>query len=148
MAPVMTGRRLVLVVVPPVRELDLVGVVDVFASANQFLPEERHYRIEIVTTGTEQAIAGMQGVQFVGGQHFSEFTGEIDTLLIPGGVGIETTDPTPAVVSWLKHSAGQSRRVGSICTGAFLLARAGLLDGRRATTHWASRRSWRPGSRP
>jgi transcriptional regulator GlxA family with amidase domain len=132
-----SGRRLVLLVVPPVRELDLVAIVDVFASANRLLSEEQRYQIEIATTAREKSIEGMQGLQFVGGRHFSEIKSPIDTLLIPGGEGIETTDPGPDVVSWLTQSATRCRRVGSICTGAFLLAQAGLLNGRRATTHWA-----------
>ncbi|WP_265594062.1 AraC family transcriptional regulator [Haloferula sp. BvORR071] len=131
------NRRLVLLVMPPVRELDLVGIVDVFASANRLLPSERRYQIEIVTTSREPNIAGMQGLSFAGGKHYSRVKGEIDTLLVPGGAGVETQVPTAAVLSWLRRQAEASRRVGSICTGAFMLAHAGLLDGRRATTHWA-----------
>ena len=132
-----SNRRVVLLVMPPVRELDLVGIVDVFASANRVLPVERHYQIEIVTTARERNIAGMQGLSFVGGKHYSAVRGVIDTLLVPGGEGVETKVPTQAVLSWLRRHAEGSRRIGSICTGAFMLAHAGLFDGRRATTHWA-----------
>ena len=68
---------------------------------------------------------------------FRSFRGEIDTLLIPGGSGVEESYPDAAAVRWLRQAATGSRRVGSICTGAFLLAHAGLLDGRRAAAHWA-----------
>jgi transcriptional regulator GlxA family with amidase domain len=68
---------------------------------------------------------------------FLSFRGKIDTLLVPGGIGVEEGEPDAAAVRWLQQAATQSRRVGSICTGAFLLARAGLLDGRRVATHWA-----------
>jgi len=130
-------RRLVLLAVPPVRELDLVGIVDVFATANGLLSAEQRYNIEIVTTARARGLAGMQGLHFTGGRHYSQVAGAMDTLLIPGGLGVETSRPSPALVAWLRRGAERSRRVGSICTGAFLLAAAGLLDGRRATTHWA-----------
>ena len=132
-----SNRRIVLLVMPPVRELDLVGIVDVFASANRLLPADRHYQIEVVTTSRKANIAGMQGLSFAGGKYYSGVKGAIDTLLVPGGGGVETGVPTAAVLSWLRRQAEVSRRVGSICTGAFMLAHAGLLDGRRATTHWS-----------
>jgi putative intracellular protease/amidase len=68
---------------------------------------------------------------------FRSFRGKIDTLLVPGGIGVEEGKPDAAAVRWLQQAAAYSRRVGSICTGAFLLAHAGLLDGRRVATHWA-----------
>ncbi len=60
----------------------------------------------------------------------------IDTLLVAGGNAIEQNEINPEAVRWLKKVAARTRRVGSVCTGAMFLARAGLLDGRRATTHW------------
>jgi transcriptional regulator GlxA family with amidase domain len=68
---------------------------------------------------------------------FHTFSGEIDTLLVPGGIGVEEKNPDQAAVEWLRRAAASSRRIGSICTGTFLLAYAGLLDGRQVTTHWA-----------
>ena len=67
---------------------------------------------------------------------FRELRGNIDTLLVAGGSAIENDEISAGVVRWLKTIAGRIRRIGSVCTGAMLLARAGLLDGRRATTHW------------
>ena len=59
-----------------------------------------------------------------------------DTVLVAGGVGARRPLPEPALLDWLRRAAGRVRRVGSVCTGAFLLAEAGVLNGRRATTHW------------
>ena len=61
---------------------------------------------------------------------------KIDTLIVPGGIGTERALERPQLINWIRRTAKRARRVVSICTGAFLLAEAGLLQGRRATTHW------------
>lgn len=63
-------------------------------------------------------------------------SGDIDTLLVVGGISIWTGESQPRLLGWLRQQSKKVRRLGSVCTGAFVLARAGLLDGRRATTHW------------
>lgn len=122
---------------PRVRELDVAGIVDVFSSANQLLPEERRYRIDFISTEKEPEVEGMFGMALRSGPHYTTLKEKFDTLLVPGGIGIEAGRTKPALLQWLKRQARTSRRVGSVCVGAFLLAEAGLLDGRRATTHWA-----------
>lgn len=67
---------------------------------------------------------------------FRQVRGEIDTLLVAGGDAAESDDTDLEVVKWMTKLAPKIRRVGSVCTGAMLLARTGLLDGRKATTHW------------
>jgi transcriptional regulator GlxA family with amidase domain len=67
---------------------------------------------------------------------FRQVRGEIDTLLVTGGDAAESDEPGLDVVRWIRKVAPQIRRVGSVCTGAMLLARTGVLDGRKATTHW------------
>ena len=79
----------------------------------------------------------MYGLQMRCGPHFTTIKGGVDTLLVPGGNGIEAGRTQPALLKWLRKQVGASRRVGSVCVGVFLLAEAGLLEGRRATTHWA-----------
>ena len=128
--------RVVLLVIPPVRELDLVGIVDVFATANDFLPPERQYQLELLTSSTQSTIEGMCGLQFAGARHYSTLQGEIDTLLVPG-VLPGKVHLSPELLDWFRGHASKCRRVGSICTGAYIMAQAGLLDGKRAATHWA-----------
>jgi len=135
--PAAPNRRLAVLLYPRVRELDVAAIVDVFASANQLLPEDRRYLIEFVSVEAAAEISGMHGLRLQGGPHYSSLQGRVDTLLVPGGTGIETGRTKPALLAWLRRQAKGCRRVGSVCVGAFLLAEAGLLDGRRATTHWA-----------
>jgi transcriptional regulator GlxA family with amidase domain len=132
------NRRVVILIYPCVRELGVAGIVDVFSSANELLPEERRYRIEYVCTEkTPPSLQGMYGQQMRDGLHYSDFKGKIDTLIVPGGSGVVQESAKPALLKWLKKQAGGTRRVSSACIGAFLLAKAGVLNGRRATTHWA-----------
>jgi transcriptional regulator GlxA family with amidase domain len=69
---------------------------------------------------------------------FHSLRGPIDTLLVAGGNGVEDAARDEELLAWLRKTSHRVRRIGSICTGAFLLASAGLLDGKRATTHWKS----------
>jgi transcriptional regulator GlxA family with amidase domain len=82
-------------------------------------------------------IVAVGGLRIV--PHF-DFTSApaIDILVVPGGFGTRTLMEDAAVLSWLRRTADAAQRVTSVCTGALLLARAGLLSGRRATTHWSA----------
>jgi transcriptional regulator GlxA family with amidase domain len=137
--PARETKRIVLFTLPPVREIDLVGAADVFTSANRAAGGAL-YEIKIVNAEkapADRKISGMCGLSLYCDADFHSFRGKIDTLLVPGGIGVEEGKPDAAAVRWLQQAAAHSRRVGSICTGAFLLACAGLLDGRRVATHWA-----------
>jgi transcriptional regulator GlxA family with amidase domain len=76
------------------------------------------------------------GLALVATRRYAD-TGDADTLLVAGGIGWETAAADPALLRWLAAQAGRVERIGSICNGAMLLAAAGLLEGRAATTHWA-----------
>jgi transcriptional regulator GlxA family with amidase domain len=128
--------RIVLLAVPPVRELDVVGPLEVFTAANDCAALKRPYRVELVTTaGNGGIIQGECHLGMVPQAHYSEVKGKVDTLLVPGGGGPMRT-VSPDVIRWLQRMSRKVRRIGSICTGSYLLAAAGLLDGRRAATHW------------
>ena len=128
-------RRIVVLAVPPVDELDLVGPLQVFNSVNR-LAGKTIYAVEVVTTGDRLSVEGEGGVlSFVARQHFSKVDGPCDSVLLVCGLGTRGVRDT-ALSSWLKKTAGTVRRLGGVCVSAFLIAEAGLLDGRRATTHW------------
>jgi transcriptional regulator GlxA family with amidase domain len=128
-------RRIIVVAVPPVDELDLVGPLQVFNSVNR-LAGRTIYTIEVVTSAAGQTIQGEGGVlTFVARQHFKKVEGACDSVLLVCGVGSRSVrDAT--LSAWLNRMADQVRRLGAVCVGAFLLAEAGLLNGRRATSHW------------
>jgi transcriptional regulator GlxA family with amidase domain len=122
---------------PAVQLLDVAGPVQVFASANDLVAGAggaRPYLLRVVAQGGESVTASA-GVALAAGPLTS--LGEaLDTLLVAGGEGAEAAAENPALVDWVRQRATQARRVASVCTGALLLAAAGILDGRRAATHW------------
>jgi len=128
-------RRVVVLVVPPVEELDLVGPVQVFSAANR-LAGRPVYSVEIATNGNDLKVEGEGGLlSFLAHHQYQALTGSFDSLLLVCGVGTRNARD-PALFAWLRQVAPKVRRLGSVCAGALLLAEAGLLNGRRATSHW------------
>jgi transcriptional regulator GlxA family with amidase domain len=126
------ARSVVILGFPGVQALDLVGPHDVFTGAA--LLTEGGYRVSVVSRDGQPVTTGT-GLAFVG-ETMPE-PRDIDTLILPGGAGVDAVRDDAATMAWIRRAAATARRVVSVCTGAFLAAEAGLLDGCRATTHWA-----------
>ncbi|MFF4959678.1 GlxA family transcriptional regulator [Streptomyces sp. NPDC001222] len=125
------ARILLVVLFEAVQSLDVTGPVEVFAGAETCRPGT--YRV--VTASLDGApVRTSSGLTLVPDHALADVPAP-HTLIVPGGQG--TRSPDPRLVDWLRQQAPRADRLVSICTGAILLARAGLLDGRRATTHWA-----------
>ena len=130
----------ILIIVPDGGMLfEAAGIADILMQANRLHPEglaHPCYRIIIATTQPHQVIHGQSGLNLLADYRLPELDPRepLDTIIITGR-GMNEQEST-AVVDWLHLAAPHARRIASICGGAMLLAQTGLLDGRRATTHW------------
>lgn len=116
-----------------VQSLDVVGPAEVFWEAARRLGNPNAYEVQIMGT-TSEPIRATGSLRFLADRTIHDPDQEIDTLLIGGDPSFTEIDP--AVPQWIARRAPETRRYGSICTGVFLLAAAGLLEGKRVTTHW------------
>lgn len=114
--------------------LDLTGPLDVFGAANALADGPPPYRLCIIGLET-RAVRAENSLTILPARGLDDAP-PLDTLLIPGGVGSRVVNSDPRLLRWLRERAPATRRVVSVCTGAFVLAATGLLDGRRVTTHW------------
>lgn len=135
-------RRIVCVAFPDVQVLDVTGPLEVFGRAARLLVErgmrrDLAYSVEIAGPAAGPVVTS-SGIKIVADRRFRDVRRNIDTLLVAGGRGSSRAAQDPSLRAWLTRIAPRVRRLGSVCTGTFILAAAGLLDGRRATTHWAS----------
>ncbi|MYN28544.1 GlxA family transcriptional regulator [Duganella levis] len=129
-------KTLALVLFPGVQSLDVSGPMDVFAESNAFLPPQQHYRL--ITIGTTPAPIRASNGQQLGYDLTLDAAGtDYDIVLVAGGPQLAQQADNQQLSAWLREVAQTVPRYGSICTGAYLLGRAGLLDGKRATTHWS-----------
>lgn len=128
------ARRVVLVAFDGVQSLDLIGPNEVFAVATRLVPGS--YSVEIVAR--QRSFRSWSGVRMGADRTLPGCRGPIDTLIVAGGEGVTEARDDERLVAWLRRAAPRARRIASVCTGAFLLARAGLLDGCDVTTHWSS----------
>ena len=133
-------RRVVFLVFTDVEIVDLCGPLDVFHHANNTLQLTRRDN----ELGYETLVVALQagpvktagGLEIIATHGCDDELGEIDTLVVPGSPWIELACAEPRLIDWLQATAPRVRRLVSVCTGAFLLARAGLLENRFVTTHW------------
>src|SRR5262249_37262816 len=110
-----------------------------FSRTTRWLADTWGHETPAYTTDVVAAQAGplrtSQGLELIASRRFDEVEA-CDTLLVAGGIGVKAAIQEEVLLDWLKQMAGKVDRLGSVCSGAMLLAAAGLLDGRRATTHW------------
>ncbi|MEQ1786068.1 MAG: GlxA family transcriptional regulator [Acidimicrobiales bacterium] len=130
----MRTRQVVAVVFPDIQGLDLIGPAEVFAAANEATGQAA-YRTRVVAT-TPGPFPTSSGITLVADEAIDAVASPIDTLMVVGGNGTYDAVADEHLVHHVGRLARGSRRVTSVCSGAFVLAQAGLLDGRRATTHW------------
>jgi transcriptional regulator GlxA family with amidase domain len=123
---------------PAVQLLDVTGPLQVFASANDLVAEAGGtppYRLRVVAKGV-QGVTASAGVG-IATHPLPRSGAALDTLMVAGGPGVEAAIADTALTKWVGERARKARRVASVCTGSFLLAASGVLDGRRAATHWS-----------
>jgi transcriptional regulator GlxA family with amidase domain len=132
-------RRIAIVAYPNVQLVDVVGPLEVFALADRFSREcgrGAAYSAEVVASSPEPVTAS-NGLTILPGRALAAVRGELDTIIVAGGAGTPVAMRDMVLQGWLQRRARTTRRVASVCSGAFVLAAAGLLDGKRATTHWS-----------
>lgn len=132
-------RRVAMVAYSDVQLLDIVGPLDVLSAATELAsaanPRQPGYAIEVVGPELTQ-IRATSGLRLAVDRTYADRPESLDTLMIAGGIGSRRAIHDPRVIDYVCAAAKTARRVCSICTGAQILAATGLLDGRRATTHW------------
>ena len=134
------SHRVAMLGFPKAQILDITGPLEVFARTSRWLRDHQNlrfdaYEIELVAPRAGQ-FETSGGLQLIAACAYTDMRAA-DTLLIAGGIGYEALMKDRELLDWIRRQASKVARIGSICTGAMILAAAGLLDGKRATTHWA-----------
>lgn len=128
-------RKTVLIVAPPlVTLMDVTGPWEVFCRAEAYAPGT--YDVAIVAAERSGRVGTKFGLDIVCDNCVRDYTGALDTVLVAGSEQGVNGDADPAFLAWLRDASGRTRRMGSVCTGAFYLAHAGVLGERKVTTHW------------
>jgi len=135
----MAPRRVVVVAMPCAEVVDVGGILDIFYTVNERLDRggasDQGYAVEVVSPVA--TVSAWPGLRLVADRSYRPIRGPIDTLIVTGVDGPDDASRDPDLIRWLMRTAPRARRVVGLCTGTFVLAEAGLLDGRRGTTHWA-----------
>jgi transcriptional regulator GlxA family with amidase domain len=130
-------RRIVILAFAGVQPLDVIGPAEVFSGADALAGGDA-YSVEVVAKEPGLIAPHSGGYGLVPKTTTAQCRGPIDTLVVAGGAGVRRAEEDAALIHWIRSAARRSRRVTSVCSGSFLLARAGLLEGKTVTTHWAS----------
>lgn len=131
----MSAKRIGFIGYNGVTALDLFGPLEVFDTANTRPGHaQRPYEL-VVLSPTGAPFELEQGVRVAPHELLADAF-PLDTIIVPGGAGARDTEKVREIVVWLKENAGRFRRIASVCIGIYILAETGLLDGKRATTHW------------
>jgi transcriptional regulator GlxA family with amidase domain len=131
-------RRIAFLIFPRFQLLDAAGPLAAFEIAGRMRPETYSLRVIARTPGPVASSSGAT----LGADGFGR-AGDIDTLIVSGGEGVRDALACARTVGFIRACAERARRVTSVCSGSFLLAAAGLLDGRTATTHWSCSEEFR-----
>ncbi|HRP35450.1 MAG TPA: DJ-1/PfpI family protein [Gammaproteobacteria bacterium] len=135
-----TTRRVAMLGFEGLQILDVTGPLEVFSLASRLLLAQGRAQIPpyevMLAARSAGPVASSSGLALVADRSWNRL-GPVDTLLVSGGAGVDRALEDRELLAWLRREAPAARRYGSVCTGALLLARAGLLEGRRVTTHWA-----------
>ena len=128
-------RKVAILIFDEVEVLDFCGPFEVFAVTGREM-EQKPFDVFTVSAGAGPVIA-RNGLS-VNPRHTINDCPQTDILIVPGGYGTRREMLNQALIDWIKEAAGKAELVMSVCTGSLLLAKAGLLDGASATTHWAA----------
>jgi transcriptional regulator GlxA family with amidase domain len=131
-------KRIVMIAFPDAEVLDISGPLDVFSIVARMLAASGYrppYTIEVVASKAGP-LTTSSGIRLIADRSTHELRGKVDTLMVAGGEGTMRAMKDKALMAWIRSMARRARRICSVCTGAFVLAEAGILDGRSATTHW------------
>jgi transcriptional regulator GlxA family with amidase domain len=128
-------RTIAIVIHEGVQALDVAGPIDVFAEANDHIAEQDRYRTFLVAAHRDP-IRASNGMRMMADRSFEDGPEHYDMMLVAGGPALPRAEPDEKISAWLIEAARHADLYGSICTGAFALGHAGLLDGHSVTTHW------------
>jgi transcriptional regulator GlxA family with amidase domain len=131
----MPVQRIAIVIHEGVQALDVAGPTDVFAEANAYVATEDRYETLLIAAD-RRPLRASNNMQIVADLGFDEAVDGFDILLVAGGPTLPDAVPDLKLMNWLRLAPDRAKTYGSVCTGAFALGHAGLLDGHRVTTHW------------
>ncbi|PUV25256.1 GlxA family transcriptional regulator [Sphingobacterium athyrii] len=131
-------KTIALLILPGVQLLDVAGPCDVFMSANFFTPVDNapKYQVQLISSTPDRIVYSNAGIPLTCSHSIYDHNCSIDTLLVAGTDLNLLDEVNPDIYHYLQGIATHVRRIGSVCVGAFVLAKAGLLEGKQVTTHW------------